>query len=232
MMVKALPAAVAVLLLPCLMMSSPAMAEAAGSEDSPLTVVNATHGPLSLEISPYPLEFDDLTPGDSAGWTVTPKLQDGLSGPLTLRIISDGPLATNDAGARLTLRRCSEPWVQDQCASDAVLIVDSPLSRIDPERAHDLGSLSPDQGAYFRATFTMPADLPDLLQDSTATFGLGFTALGDAENVTTEPPTSLNRSLPLPSTGAPGLLGVGGLGLLLAVTGVALRFRKQERVES
>lgn len=232
MMAKSLPAAVAVLLLPCLMIPSPAVAQTSNTEENPLTVVNTTHGPLSLEVSPYPLEFNDLTPGDSVGWTVTPKLQDGLSGPLTLQIISDGPLATDDDGARLTLWRCSEPWVQDRCASGAVLLVDSPLNRIDPEREHDLGSLSPEQDAYFRATFTLPATLPDHLQDSTATFGLGFTALGDAENVSTEPPTSFDRSLPLPSTGTAGLLAVGGLGLLLAVAGIVLRFRKQEEAQS
>lgn len=220
--------AAVVLLLSSLMIPSPAMAQAAESEEHAQAVINSTHGPLSLEVSPYPLQFEDLTPGDSVAWTVTPKLRDDLSGPLSLQIISDGPLANNDAGAHLTLRRCSEPWVQEQCASGAVLVVDSPFSRIDPAQVHNLGILSPEQGGYFRATLAMPANLPDHLQDSTATFGLGFTALGDAEHVTNEPPTSVYPSVQLPSTGTAGLLGLGGFGLLLAVAGIVMRFRKQE----
>ncbi|WP_309072637.1 hypothetical protein [Arthrobacter sp.] len=224
--------AAGVLLLSCLMGSLPASAEDATSQEHALAVVNTTDGPLSLEVSPYPLKFKDLTPGDSVAWTVTPKLRVGFSGPLSLQIVSAGPLAENDAGAQLTLLRCGQPWIQEQCASGAIRIVDAPLNVIDPERVHDLGFLSAEQGVYIHARFTMPMNLPDHLQDSAATFGLGFNALGDAENVTNAPPTSYPPRTPLADTGAGGLLGLGGLGLLLAVTGIAVRFRKHKGVES
>ncbi|WP_139006245.1 hypothetical protein [Arthrobacter crystallopoietes] len=231
MLVKPLLAA-GMLLLPCLMVPSPGWAAAAASDERPQTVVNTTHGPLSLEVSPYPLTFKDLTPGDSVAWTVTPKLKDGLSGPLSLQILSDGPLAKNDAGARLTLRRCSEPWAQEHCPSGGTLIVDAPLSRIDPETVHDLGFLSPEQGAYFHASFTMPVALPEHLQDSSATFGLGFAALGDEENVISPPSTNDVPRGRLPYTGADGLLGVFALGLLLALAGMAMRFHKPRGADS
>ncbi len=231
MLAKTLLAA-GVLLLPCLLAPSLGWAAAAASEERPQTVVNTTHGPLSLEVSPYPLTFKDLTPGDSVAWTITPKLTGSLSGPLSLQVLSDGPLANNDAGARLTLRQCGEPWVQERCALGATVIVDAPLSRINPETVHDLGFLSPERGRYFRATFTLPADLPDHLQDSSATFGLGFSALGDEENVASPPQTWDVPRGPLPYTGAGGHPGVFCLGLLLALTGIAMRFRKPKGADS
>lgn len=218
---------VVVLLAACLAVPA-ASAGAATAQAVQEQMVNATNGPLRLAVSRYPLNFRELTPGDAVAWLITPRLDDGLSGELSLQILSDGPLAKDDAGARLLLQRCGEPWVQERCGSGAGMVVDGPLSRLEPAAVHDLGTISSTDGSYFRATLSLPKNLPDRLQASTATFALGFTAMGDEETVVALPPGQDRPRERLPLTGTNGIAGMLALGLAMMGTGLLLRRRYRE----
>lgn len=194
---------------------------------APAVVVHETDGPLSL-MTTFSSSMDDMTPGDSADWTVTPLLAGNLTSPLSIRIISDGELADHVHGAHLLLRRCVEPWEGRTCPAGAVTMVDSPLRALDPHIVHAAGAITGPRGPYFLASISLPEEMPDDLQSSHLSVGMGFTALGDEEMVGSSPlpgPASGN----LAATGGAPFIPLLAAGVIAVLVGLGVRLRAATR---
>jgi hypothetical protein len=197
------------------------------------TVINDTDGPLSLETTmSSDRDLDSMTPGDSTDWAITTRLEDYPGGALSVRVVSEGELATHADGAHLLLRQCSEPWEGGEpwddrrCPAGATVVIDAPLHTLDPKTVHSVGRITAPRGPYFLATVSLPENLPDDLQSSRLGLGLGFTASGDEELVGS-PEVQKSSSGTLAETGSnlSGPFLVAGLITLLAGVGVRLHFR-------
>jgi LPXTG-motif cell wall-anchored protein len=200
---------------------------------------NGLPGHLSLMADPNPntdrASFLSMSPGSVEHWQISTHLVDASS-PLTMQFKRDGELAARPDGLQVRAQLCSQAWTNypanPTCggtqsnifgpaaassvptfgvltANNAALPGNAPV--------YNLGTLTNAADKYVLVTFSIPAPAPeDALEQSDtslmgleATFGFGFTAMGD------DPGKLPNTGLDLTALLVVGL-GVLGLGLVLA----------------
>jgi LPXTG-motif cell wall-anchored protein len=200
---------------------------------------NGIVGHLSLRADPYPTtlnpDFMSLTPGDSVHWQIETSLVDASS-PLTMQFKRDGALVERPGidGLQVRAQLCAQAWTNfptaPTCGTGATDIIPTtpansatfgPLAaNSDPvpgtAPVYNLGTLTNTADKFVLVTLSLPAQAdPEAQSDTTlmgleASFGFGFTAMGD------DPPANLpNTGLDLTALLVAGL-GVLGLGLVLA----------------
>lgn len=200
-------------------------------------IENGLPGHLSLAADPYPTtlnpQFMAMSPGSTVHWQIAASLVDPSS-PLTMQFKRDGELVerpSND-GLHVAVALCDVEWTglpaAPGCATGALLVVPStpansavfgPLAgNSDPvpgaAPVYSLGTITNAADKFVLVTLSIPPQAdPDAQSDQSlmglqASFGFGFTAMGDDPDL---PGTGLNLG---------GLilagLGVLGLGLTLA----------------
>ena len=198
---------------------------------------NGLPGHLSLRADPYPTDlnpdFMALTPGDSVFFEIETSLVDASS-PLTMQFKRDGELVERPGtdGLQVQAQLCSQAWTNfptsPTCGTGATNIfgptpansaVFGPLAANSapvPGAApvYNLGTLTNAADKFVLVTLSLPAQVdPDAQSDQTlmgleASFGFGFTAMGD------DPGGLPNTGLDITALLVVGA-GVLGLGLVL-----------------
>jgi hypothetical protein len=188
-----------------LAMGSLALASAARAEFVPVPGADGAH--LSLQSDPYPVSFDDLSPGSVEHWQIEASLVDD-SAPLTLQFRRAGALVSNPRGLRLAVARCDRAWTSVSsvpvCAKNEAAVFGPTAARDLPESGrYDLASITHDDGKYLLVTLSLP-DTPAARADRSlmglsASLGFGLTATG-ADPL----PTKTTTPTPTSTAGAPG----------------------------
>ena len=199
---------------------------------------NGLPGHLSLRADPYPTtlnpDFMSLTPGDTVYWEIETSLVDPSS-PLTMQFKRDGELVerVGTDGLQVQAQLCSQAWTNfpaaPTCGTGATNIfgptpansaVFGPLAdNSDPvpgaAPVYNLGTLTNAADKYVLVTLSLPAQAdPEAQSDQSlmgleASFGFGFTAMGD------DPGKLPNTGLDITALLLFGA-GVLGLGIVLA----------------
>ena len=200
---------------------------------------NGLPGHLSLRADPYPTtlnpDFMSLTPGDTVYWEIETSLVDASS-PLTMQFKRDGTLVERPGtdGLQVRAQLCAQAWtnfpVAPTCGTGATDIIPTSsansIGTFGPLAAnsapvpgaapvYNLGTLTNAADKFVLVTLSIPAQAdPDAQSDQTlmgleASFGFGFTAMGD------DPGGLPNTGLDVTSLIVVGV-GILGLGLVLA----------------
>ena len=201
-------------------------------------VENGLPGHLSLTADPYPTTlnpgFMQMTPGDTEYWQIGTHLADPSS-PLTMQFKRDGALVERPDGLQVQAQLCEQAWTDfpatPVCPGGATNIfgpvpANSPTfgalaanSAAVPGDApvYDLGILTNATDKFVLVTLSIPEQAdPDAQSDQSlmglsASFGFGFTAMGDDPGPQPLPNTGLDIASALIAG-----LGVLGIGLVLA----------------
>ena len=185
------------------------------------------NGLLTLDADPYPAQNITIERGERVLWPVTADLDAPTTGELSVRIVSEQPLAESPSGLRFQLASCDEPWMLPALPSGTatcdggagtVEIADAAFATTDAGRDFALGPIAPGVPRYFLVTLSLPLSTPGALADEPAELSFGFLA-ADPEQV---------RVAQLAATGG-GFLGpvVVGAGLLVGGLTIA-RMRRAE----
>lgn len=189
------------------------------------------NGLLTLDADPYPAQDIEIERGERVLWPVTADLDAPTTGELSVRIVSEQPLAESPNGLRFELASCAEPWVLPAvptgvatCDGGAgvVEIADSAFATTDEGRDVPLGPIAPGVPRYFLVTLSLPLSTPGTVADEPAELSFGFLASDP------EPVRAAEHAAQLAATGG-GFLGPVVVGLGLLVGGVTLaRARRAE----
>jgi hypothetical protein len=201
------------------------------------TVDDGTPGLLTIDAQPRELQLE-LDPGMQGDWLLTPRLDAESSAAITLQITSEGVLAENPAGLRVSVEECPGAWApapggQATCAAPAsVLLPPTAFADIPPAESFPLGTLTAGGERYLRVIVALPDPAPGELQGGHAEFALGFSAAGELVVVDPVPVTPSVPSGGTPSVAQTGVvLGVPlALAALLGAAGAALRVLDRRRV--
>lgn len=198
---------------------------------------NGLPGHLSLMADPNPntdrASFLSMSPGSVENWQISAHLVDPSS-PLTMQFKRDGALVTHPDGLQVRAQLCSQAWTNyplaptcggtlsnifgPAAASSVPTFGALTANNVDlPANApvYNLGTLTNASNKFVLVTFSIPPqEDPEAQSDTSlmgleATFGFGFTAMGD------DPANLPNTGLDLTALIVIGA-GLLGLGLVLA----------------
>jgi hypothetical protein len=193
-------------------------------------------GVLQLVATPGVLADSAMQPGDTIYWPIDANLNASTGGDLTLRITSSDALASDPAGLRLALARCSGSWntavTPPTCNGTITTIIpDTAFADIDPTHVWHLGKVNAVSSTPMIASIALPGSVPSSMQGASAAINFGFTALGDTEDASpSDPAVHVLGLTGIDPTGpvllCAGLL-LGGLTLALVRSALVRRDRRQ-----
>jgi LPXTG-motif cell wall-anchored protein len=187
---------------------------------------NGLPGHLSLMADPNPntdrASFLSMSPGSVENWQISAHLVDASS-PLTMQFKRDGALVTHPDGLQVQAQLCSQAWTNYPLAPTCGGTLSNIFGALTANNAdlpgnapvYNLGTLTNASNKFVLVTFSIPPqEDPEAQSDTSlmgleATFGFGFTAMGD------DPANLPNTGLDLTALIVIGA-GLLGLGLVLA----------------
>ena len=145
------------LALSALLMAAGASLVAVAASAAPVPE-NGTNGLLTLDADPYPAQNITIARGDRVLWPVTAELDSATTGQLSVRVISEQPLAEDADALRFELASCDQAWALPvmptdpaTCAGGAgtVVISEAAFASTDADEVWSLGAIAPGIPRYF-----------------------------------------------------------------------------------
>ena len=208
-------------LIACTALLAAGLAMASARAAAALLVPESNPGLISLWTDSYPLEFDDLDPGESVYITLDVQLEGADRGDLELEVIRSGELAEMDGGLEIGVERCADPWTAvptgitadppPGCASNQrSLVWLDPDDLVDSSTRWAVGPITSTETAHLLVTLTVPGStaLADV-QGARASFAFGLFAQGVAVAAPMAAPRLALTGLDVLSL---ALIGVGAIG--------------------
>jgi hypothetical protein len=178
-----LAACSAILVSGLLLVSTKAIAAIQVPEQNP--------GLLSIWTDSYPLEYQDMDPGESAYVRLNIDLDDTDRGDLELEVRKDGDLATMAGGLEVMVERCDVDWANvpsgvtsspaPTCASGRTTLLwadsNDDYGATSPRWA--LGEITDTETVFLLVSLALPSSTPAAATlDRDASFGFGLFAEG------------------------------------------------------
>ncbi|WP_152631217.1 hypothetical protein [Agreia bicolorata] len=177
-------------------------------------------GYLSLETSPDPLQFIDMSPGDVGYGQITMSLDNAATARIALEMYAGGELLAHPNGVVISIASCDVAWAgipaepvtfdppDPGCGDNPQPITSvGPGAESDGTPLFDLGTLDANSPRFILVEVRMPdvsASRDESLMGLSGDFAFHVLAEGD-DAVPTTPPTT-------PGTQTPGTTGAGGKG--------------------
>lgn len=180
-----------------------------------------TEGRLVLLSDPYPVRFDDLSPGETHYWQVAATIQGAPTASLVLEVRKSGELVEHPGGLVVAIERCDTAWTGVEAGDPQCSGGRAPVTRATPTEDYaltspvfDLDGVDERDGTHLLVALGLETDDTgdETLMGLEGDIALGLTAAADDP---AQPPTP---GVPVPPPALP-VTGADPLGLLLAALG-------------
>lgn len=170
--------------------------------------------------------FENVAPGDTAGWLVTARSSASVDASLSLRVVSGSTsaLATDAVqGLHMRLTACGTSWTGSEdsirCPGTETAIATGPLALL--LGGYTLPVLPAGSAAHYRAQVALPQDATNDVAGQTADLRFEITAVQDEADAGAASLAQTGVSGPAPYRSlALALLGAGSLVLVLRRMGI------------
>lgn len=184
-------------------------------------------GYLSLEASPDPLQFVDMSPGDVGYGQITMSLDDASTARIALEMYAGGELLAHPNGVVISIASCDAAWTgipaeavsfdpaDPGCGDNPQPITSvGPGAQSDGTPLFDLGTLEADSPRYILVEVRMPdvsASRDETLMGLSGDFA--FHILAEGDDAATTPPSTPPGAQPSGTKGGGGKGGLANTGL-------------------